>query len=518
MYFATSLYPHLELNKDGTSYFIRCGLPMPRWYRPELLVGPARATAPAVPNPAAPEYRAAYAVHSAALPCAATPALPAPPDPTPAVAPTAPGSTRCVQQLTWTPSIIVMELGASEGIVSMALHSATSAARDGHQTPGSQQSQPERAAPSRPEEASAKGGTETGAVPTTTVAETGGSRDARTPAVRQVTANSGRRVVSGSACDAANVMVVRRDTADTQQFPGSSGGASKSTRRLFSQDFRPAHTRAVALLDGSRCTVIIDTGADVSLVSACVLRPGAKYLAWSERDGRITGVAQQGIAILEFVVSEVRLGPVRALTPLVVALGVGFDAILGVDFLHEHGISVNLAQHCLVFEAQDGLIVPLVGHHPRFKHACALTYDVALYPRGCALVPCACEPSERRVGPPRAHEVCLIAARSDQKLGLVVPEQLTTGFIEVQSAADCPLYLPAGWEVAKVRDCPFVPYGPPRLVLRQQRIVVNLVSADRAGESPALQCSGPSRHIPHKKGEPELFGSTSRPRLCVGDP
>lgn len=48
-------------------------------------------------------------------------------------------------------------------------------------------------------------------------------------------------------------------------------------------------------------------------------------------------------------VLEVRLGPVRALTPFIVALGVGFDVILGVDFLYEHGKSINLAQHCLVF-------------------------------------------------------------------------------------------------------------------------------------------------------------------------
>ena len=95
LYFATSAYPHLELNKDGTSYFIRCGLPMPRWYLSELLVKAARAAAPAEPNPEDPEYRAAYAVHSAALPCAATPALPA----HSASAPTAPGLTRCVQQL-----------------------------------------------------------------------------------------------------------------------------------------------------------------------------------------------------------------------------------------------------------------------------------------------------------------------------------------------------------------------------------------------------------------------------------
>ena len=136
--------------------------------------------------------------------------------------------------------------------------------------------------------------------------------------------------------------------------------------RLLPQDYRSAHTRAVASLDGSRCVVIVDTGADVSLVSARALRPGVKYLPWSDRDGRITGVAQQGVAILARVVLKVQLGPVRALTLFPVALGVGFGAILGVDFLYEHGISVNLAQHCLVFEAHDGLIVPLVGHHPRF--------------------------------------------------------------------------------------------------------------------------------------------------------
>ena len=240
------------------------------------------------------------------------------------------------------------------------------------------------------------------------------------------------------------MIVMGRGAADAQHFSGFSGGASKPTQRLPSQDFRPAHTRAVALFDGSGCTVIIDTEADVPLFSARVLRPGTKCLPWSERDGRITGVAQQGIAILGRVVLEVQLGPVRALTPFAVALGVGFDVILGVEFLYEHGISVNLAQHCLVFEVHDGLIVPLVGHHPRFTHVCALTHDVALYPRGRALVRCGCECPGRRVGPPRAPEVYLVSARRDQKLGLVAPEQLTMRLIEIHVRGRLPP-VPAWW-------------------------------------------------------------------------
>ena len=443
LYFATSPYQHLELNKGGTSYFIRCGIPMPRWDRPELLVGPARAAAPAMPTPAAPEFRMAYAVHSAALPIVATPALPAPPAATLVGVPTTPEPTRCIQQLTWTPSIVVEEPGASERIVTMALHLPGPTAPtfgDGDAAPGPQQPRPEQVAPSHLGSASTKGETEVGSLSLTTATNEGGNRDARPPASKQMASSPGRSVVHVPTRDADNGMVVKRDAEDTQQQSKSWGEEVEPTPRLPPPDSRPSHTRAVVSLDGSRCIVIIDTGADVSfLVSACMLRPGVKYLPWSERDGRITGVARQGIAALGRAGLEVHLGPARALTSFVVALGVRFDAILGVDFLHEHGISVNLAQHCLVFEAHDGLIVPLVGHHPRFKHAGALTLNAALYPCGSALVRFACDRPGKRIGPPRAPEVYLIAARKDQKLGSVVPEQLTTGLVEIQSMADYPL-------------------------------------------------------------------------------
>ena len=260
--------------------------------------------------------------------------------------------------------------------------------------------------------------------------------------------------------------------------------------RLPPQNCRPAHTRAVASLDGTRCGVTIDTGADISLVSDRALRPGVKYLPWSERDVCVTGVAQQGVTILGRVVLKVQLGLVRALTAFPVALGVGFDAILGVDFLYEHGISVNLAQHCLVFEAHDGLIVPLVGYHPRFKHAGALTHDVSLRPGARALVRCTYEclrGTTMHRGVPELH---LTAALKDHRLGLVIPEQLSSGAIEIQSAADYPLHLPAGWAVAKVQDCQFAFYGPPRLARMPRRVVVNLVAAGDAGKFPRRRCDG----------------------------
>ena len=86
-------------------------------------------------------------------------------------------------------------------------------------------------------------------------------------------------------------------------------------------------------------------------------------------------------------------------------------------------------------------------------------------------------------GTPGAPGVYLIAARKDSRLGWVIPEQLSTGMIEIQSAADQPLYLPAGSAVDKVLDSQFVPYGPPRLVPRSRRVCANLLTAGETGKS-----------------------------------
>ena len=109
---------------------------------------------------------------------------------------------------------------------------------------------------------------------------------------------------------------------------------------------------------------------------------------------------------------------------------------------------------------------------------------MALYSGGSALARFACVRSGRRIGPSHTPVMYLLAALNDRQLGLMVPEQLTTGLIEIQSTADHPLYLSAGWQVAKVQDCDFAPRGPPRLVPCQQQVAVNVVSVSGVRKSP----------------------------------
>ena len=268
--------------------------------------------------------------------------------------------------------------------------------------------------------ASAKSEVEVGSLSATMATDEGGNRDARPPAAMQAASNPGRSVVHGPTRDAANVMVVRRDAEDAQRRSRSWGGETEPMPRLPTPDFRPAHTRAAAsltVLDASSSSTRAPTFPWSLLVCCALVSSTCRGLSMTD--------VLQGFPSRASRYSDMRpwrciWGRSGHLYRFVVALGVGFDAILGVDFLYEHGIFVNLAQHCLVFEAHEGLIVPLVGHHPRLKHACALTHDVALYPGGGALVRFACERPGRRIGPPRAPEVYLIAARKDQKLGLVV--------------------------------------------------------------------------------------------------
>ena len=193
--------------------------------------------------------------------------------------------------------------------------------------PAPLQARKEQAAPGHLGGASARGEAEVGPQSTMMGTNEGGNRDARSATAMPTAISPGRLVVDVPTRDAATVMVVKREAEDSHRRSKSCGEGVEPTPRLPSPDLRLAHTRAVVSRDGSRCIVIIDTGADVSLVSPRMLRPGTKYLPWSERDGRITGVAQQGIAVLGRAVLEVCLGPVRALTPFVVAPGVGFDAI-----------------------------------------------------------------------------------------------------------------------------------------------------------------------------------------------
>ena len=125
-------------------------------------------------------------------------------------------------------------------------------------------------------------------------------------------------------------------------------------------------------------------------------------------------------------------------------------------------------------------------------------------------MPCTCECPKRVARSMGAPEVYLIAARRNYQLGLVIPEHQSSGVIEIQSAADYSLYLPAGWPVANVRDCQFVPCGCTRLGLKPRRVVVNLVTAGEVGEltQPLRHGSCGSAAGDEGSGPKEARGST----------
>ncbi|KAL8447032.1 hypothetical protein Emed_004662 [Eimeria media] len=222
------------------------------------------------------------------------------------------------------------------------------------------------------------------------------------------------------------------------------------THRLPPNPHRPAHTRALATIDGVRCEVIIDTGADLSLISATLLRPSRKYRPWREADGRVTGVAETALSILGRISLEVRLGPLKAQAPFVVALGLSFPALLGVDFLYEHDITVSLAQHALLFESLNHQVHPLLGPHPRFVHACTVRKDVQIPPHSRVWIHAPCRSHTATLATTTSNPSCVFWVRAQRFLNdtLYVPEQLSSGFVEVQSRSDKPVFLGEGWPLA----------------------------------------------------------------------
>ncbi|KAL8427538.1 hypothetical protein ACSSS7_007675 [Eimeria intestinalis] len=108
------------------------------------------------------------------------------------------------------------------------------------------------------------------------------------------------------------------------------------------------HKRASTVINGHRCAAIIDTGADLSRISADFTRPSRTCTPRTPEDRTILGANNNDLRIRGLVALEVRLGLLKATSPFFVVPGVLWPALLGVDFLYEREIGVSLAQHALI--------------------------------------------------------------------------------------------------------------------------------------------------------------------------
>ncbi|KAL8271275.1 hypothetical protein Esti_004790 [Eimeria stiedai] len=98
--------------------------------------------------------------------------------------------------------------------------------------------------------------------------------------------------------------------------------------------------------------------------------PANTHRRWMARDGRLTGVADTALTILGPVALKVHRGPLKAMIPFAVVVGVNFAALLGMDFLYTHDIYVSLAQHALLLEVLEHRIYRLLSPHPPFAYMC----------------------------------------------------------------------------------------------------------------------------------------------------
>lgn len=205
--------------------------------------------------------------------------------------------------------------------------------------------------------------------------------------------------------------------------------------------FAVRHLRAIVYVNGVRLEAVVDTGADISLISAHALPAGVAVRPWTPQDGHIYGVAHQNVTVLGRVVVQLRMGPLTERVPLLVVLGVAFDAILGVDFLCEYDIAIQPLRHHLILQGHADAVYPLLGPSPQFTHAGRLSHEVAIFPNARMMARVCVN------GP--AGMTYFVARCWDKSLGLFVPDQAVKTNVELRNFSDNLIYLPQGWPLGR---------------------------------------------------------------------
>lgn len=227
------------------------------------------------------------------------------------------------------------------------------------------------------------------------------------------------------------------------------------------------HLRTIGYVDGQRKVLIIDTGADVSLLGKGCIQDSTKIQKLDRIDGQVSGIGGPG-DVAGKIIAEVKVGPVKARWEFYVCLEPGFEVILGANFIYSHMMGLSPSMHSLVCEGHDGALIPLLGTCPVAEHSCRVREDVVLS-YGTNFVPiimCRTPP------PPdgkitKADQLLPEFEEDDEKEGgafdgvvpqieipelkLSIPAQLTRngGYIAAEYWGSSPMYLAAGWIINK---------------------------------------------------------------------
>jgi transposase InsO family protein len=252
----------------------------------------------------------------------------------------------------------------------------------------------------------------------------------------------------GKTCDSCGAPNHFSSVCMKRRTPGPAAPSPPANQPLFA--LNPASAaRFYCLLGGRVSTAIADTGATLSFIT----EPMRLALGIPDRSyaGPTVQLANGALATPTRCVDlSVRVGPITATHELAVLPNIpGVDAIIGLDFLERHGVSVHPARRELQFDTWPGLRLRFVADYPSaFFRA---TEDITVPPRSLAYVP------TELVGDPLHSSAMTIRAAPlfEEARHLLCPQGFVDSSVrelclQVTNVGGKPRYIPRGCLVAMV--------------------------------------------------------------------
>lgn len=208
--------------------------------------------------------------------------------------------------------------------------------------------------------------------------------------------------------------------------------------------------KAHVTIDDIPIRAVMDSGADCSLLQAKYVRDPARVTK-PKIQHNITGATGNDLIIIGTISAEVCVGPIRATHTFFVIGHLPCEAILGVDFMVEHGMVTRFDEWCLEFPRNDNVRQPLIGRHPAYTHSCILKESIQIKPKETLLVATTFQHRRQSATIKPSQIGYELKGFEDHRHHLIIPQQVTKKWVEITNFGEETLALPTGMVMSDFR-------------------------------------------------------------------